>query len=103
LDGVKGTAPSPATLPTNFDAKLKAANNKVTNTFTYGPEAYDTVMLSALAALEAKDDGSKSIAAHLVDVSKDGTPCTGWKQCADLVKKGSNIDYQGASCPAHLN
>jgi branched-chain amino acid transport system substrate-binding protein len=103
LNGVKGTAPSPAELPPNFEQKLKAANPKVTTTFTYGPEAYDVVMLSALAALEAKDDGSKSIAAHIVDVSRDGTPCTGWKQCSDLVKKGTNIDYQGASGPADMN
>jgi len=103
LNGVKGTAPSPAELPAGFEGKLKAANSKVGTTFTYGPEAYDTVMLSALAALEAKDDGSKSIAAHIVDVSRDGTQCTGWKQCSDLVKKGENIDYQGASGPADLN
>ena len=103
LDGVKGTAPSPAELPPNFEQKLKDANSKVDKTFTYGPEAYDTVMLSALAALEAKDDGSKSIADHLIDVSKDGTQCTGWKQCSDLVKKGEDIDYQGASGPVDLN
>jgi ABC-type branched-subunit amino acid transport system substrate-binding protein len=102
LAGAKGTAPSPAELPADFKKRLVAANPKVKD-FTYGPESYDTVMLSALAALEAKDDGSKSIAAHIVDVSRDGTPCTGWKQCSDLVKKGENIDYQGASGPADLN
>ncbi len=102
LAGVKGTAPSPATLPADFKKRLVAANSKVKD-FTYGPESYDVVMLSALAALEAKDDGSKSIADHIVDVSRDGTACSGWKECSDLVKKGTNIDYQGASGPADMN
>ncbi len=102
FSGQKGTAPSPAELPPGFEKKLKQINPKV-NELTYGPESYDTVMLSALAALEAKDDGSKSIADHIIDISKDGTQCTGWTECADLVKKGEDIDYEGASGPTDMN
>jgi ABC-type branched-subunit amino acid transport system substrate-binding protein len=102
LDGVKGTAPSPAEFPADFKKQILGVDPKVKD-FTYAPESYDVVMLSALAALEAKDDGSKSIAEHIVDVSKDGTQCTGWKECSDLVKKGEDIDYQGVSGPADMN
>ena len=44
-----------------FKKELKKINPKVKD-FTYSTESYDTVMLSALAALEAGDDSGKSIA-----------------------------------------
>lgn len=102
LEGVKGTAPSPADLDPAFKPKLLKINPKIKD-FTYGPESYDTVMMSALAALEAKDDSGQSIASKLVDVSQGGTKCTGWADCSALVKKGEDIDYEGASGPTDMN
>jgi len=102
LNKVKGTAPSPADLPPSFTKRLLQVNPKIKD-FTYGPEAYDTVMMSALAALEANDDSGKAIASHLIDISEGGTKCTGWQQCSDLVKKGEDVDYEGASGPTDMN
>ena len=102
LTGVKGTAPSPAAEDPAFNKELLKIDPKIT-TFTYSSEAYDTVMMSALAALAAKDDSGKSIASQLIKVSKDGTKCKGWEQCSKLVKDGTDIDYEGASGPADLD
>ncbi len=102
LTGVKGTAPAPANPDPNFNKELQALDPKVKD-FTYSSEAYDTVMMSALAALAAGDDSGKSIASELINISKDGEKCTGWEQCSKLVEDGTDIDYEGKSGPADLN
>ncbi len=90
--------PRPGPSPT----KLKAIDPKVKD-FTYGPESYDTVMISALAALQAGDDSGEAIAKEIIKVSQDGTKCTGWEQCSKLVEDGEDIDYEGASGPTDMN
>ena len=103
LTGVKGTAPTAAEPDPAFNKKLKAADPKVTTTFTYGAESYDTVMMSALAALAAGDDSGEAIASELINISKDGTQCSGWEECSKLVEDGEDIDYEGKSGPADLD
>ena len=71
--------------------------------FTYSTESYDTVMMSALAALAAGDDSGEAIAKELINVSKDGTKCTGWEECSKLVEDGEDIDYEGKSGPTDMN
>jgi branched-chain amino acid transport system substrate-binding protein len=102
LTGMKGTAPSPADLDATFTDKLKAIDPKVKD-FTYGPESYDTVMISALAALQAGDDSGEAISKEILKVTQDGTKCTGWEQCSKLVEAGTDIDYEGASGPTDMN
>lgn len=100
LKGVKATYPG-AQLTGNFKKVLLKTDPTLKN-FTYGPESYDATVLTALAAVEAKSDSPTVIAKHIIDVSKDGTKCTTFKQCADLLKKGTNIDYDGVSGPVDL-
>ena len=38
----------------------------------------------------------------MIKVSADGTECTTYKECADLLKKGEDIDYNGVSGPVDL-
>ena len=76
LTGQKGTAPAAADLDPAFTDKLKAIDPKVKD-FTYGPESYDTVMISALAALQAGDDSGEAIAKEILKVVQEGTKCTG--------------------------
>jgi len=102
LTGMKGTAPSPADLDPAFTDKLKAIDPKVKD-FTYGPESYDTVMVSALAALQAGDDSGEAIAKNILKITNDGTKCSGWEQCSKLVEAGTDIDYEGASGPVDMN
>jgi ABC-type branched-subunit amino acid transport system substrate-binding protein len=102
LTGMKGTAPAPANPDPAFNKELQALDPKVKD-FTYSTESYDTVLMSALAALAAGDDSGKSIASELINISRDGTKCSGWAQCSKLVEDGEDIDYEGKSGPADLN
>ncbi len=100
LTGVKATYPG-AELTSDFKARMKKTNPKLSD-FTYGPESYDATVLTALAAIEAKTDDPTTFAPDIIKVSKDGTECSSFKECADLLKKGEDIDYQGVSGPCDL-
>jgi len=102
LEGVKGTFPAAAEVDESFNDRLLEINPKLKD-FTYGPQSYDAVMLSALAAIAADDDSGEAIAAELINVSKDGTECMGFKECADLLEKGEDIDYTGVAGPSDFN
>jgi ABC-type branched-subunit amino acid transport system substrate-binding protein len=92
LKGVKGTAPTSATPDKDFEALLKQTPPmKKTDALTYGPESYDAVIISALAAI-----------ANIAGVTREGTKCTSFKECADLLADGEDIDYDGKSGPADM-
>ncbi|MER6947773.1 ABC transporter substrate-binding protein [Nonomuraea sp. NPDC000554] len=101
LKGVKGTIPG-AAAPEEFQSKLKAINPKLED-FSYAPESYDATNLVALAAEAAKSDAGTDIAAKLAEVSKGGEKCKDFKTCADLLKAGKDIDYDGVSGPVEFN
>ena len=101
LEGVKATYPG-AELKNDFKKRLLKQNPKLTD-FTYGPESYDATIMSGLAAIAADNDSGTGIASELVAISEGGTKCTTFKQCAALLKKGEDIDYDGVSGPVDLN
>ena len=101
LEGVKGTNPGVAA-DDAFKARLKTIDPKL-DAYTYGPESYDATVLVALAAIAAKDDAGESIATKMQDVSAGGKKCTSFKDCADLLKNGEDIDYDGVSGPVEFN
>ncbi|MEU6710917.1 ABC transporter substrate-binding protein [Nonomuraea sp. NPDC046802] len=101
MKGVKGTLPG-AAAPEAFQKRLPAVNGELAE-YTYATESYDALILIALAAEAGKDDSGTSIAAHLVEVSKTGERCTSFKQCADLLRAGEDIDYDGVSGPVDFN
>ncbi|MEV0820476.1 ABC transporter substrate-binding protein [Nonomuraea rubra] len=101
MDGVKGTLPG-AEAPEAFQKRLLKVNPELAE-YTYAAESYDAVTLIALAAEAAKADTGAAIAGKLVEVSKGGTKCTGFKECADLLKAGTDIDYDGVSGPVDFN
>jgi branched-chain amino acid transport system substrate-binding protein len=39
----------------------------------------------------------------LVDVSREGTKCTTFEECAGLLEDGEDIDYDGVSGPIEFN
>jgi ABC-type branched-subunit amino acid transport system substrate-binding protein len=100
LTGVKATYPG-AELSSSFKQRMLKTDPSLKD-FTYGPEAYDATVLTALAATEAKTDDPTTFAPDIIKVSKDGTQCTSFQQCADLLKKGTDIDYQGVSGPVDM-
>jgi branched-chain amino acid transport system substrate-binding protein len=101
LAGMKGTTPL-TDLSTDFKSRIQAENSKLKD-FNYAGESYDATVLVALATLEAKTDGGTAIAAHINDVTKDGTKCTSFKQCADLIKAGKDVDYDGITGPLEFS
>ncbi|TMR98175.1 ABC transporter substrate-binding protein [Nonomuraea basaltis] len=101
LDGVKGTLPG-AAAPEAFQKRLLGVNAELAE-FTYASESYDAVVLIALAAEAAGDDSGAAIAAKLMDVSKTGEKCAGFKECVDLLKAGKDVDYEGVSGPVDFN
>jgi ABC-type branched-subunit amino acid transport system substrate-binding protein len=100
LKGVKATYPG-AELTSDFKTRMQKTNPKLKD-FTYGPESYDATTLIALAAIEAKTDDPTTFAPDIIKVSKDGTECSTFKECSDLLNKGEDIDYQGVSGPCDL-
>ncbi|NUP65948.1 MAG: ABC transporter substrate-binding protein [Nonomuraea sp.] len=101
LEDVKGTIPG-AAAPEAFQRRLLTVDPKLTN-YTYAAEAYDAATLIALAAEAAKDDAGAALAAELADVSKGGEKCDSFKECADLLKAGKDIDYEGVSGPVDFD
>jgi branched-chain amino acid transport system substrate-binding protein len=101
LDGNKGTLPG-AEQTDDFRARMLEVDPNLVD-FSYGPESYDAAILIALAAIAAEDDSGRSISSRLVDISKEGTKCTGFQECADLLADGEDIDYDGVSGPVEFN
>jgi branched-chain amino acid transport system substrate-binding protein len=101
LDGNKGTLPG-AEQTDDFRARMLAVDPDLVD-FSYGPESYDAAILIALAATAAEDDSGTSISSRLVEISKEGTKCTGFQECADLLADGEDIDYDGVSGPVEFS
>lgn len=111
LTGAKGTYPAvdPASIADFRDGLNEfwtGEGNDELADFTYGPESYDAVILLALAALEAGSAEGPDVAAHLQQVSGgagDGTKCTTYAECADIIIAGDVADYDGVSGPITFN
>jgi branched-chain amino acid transport system substrate-binding protein len=100
LTGVKGTAPGAAEPDAEFEARLRE-DPSVTD-LTYGAESYDAVVISALAAIAAGDDSGVAVGSEIVNVTRDGTECASFEECAALLEDGEDIDYQGKSGPTDM-
>ncbi|GGH40789.1 ABC transporter substrate-binding protein [Microbacterium album] len=103
LAGSKGTRAG-AELPDDFLDQLNevwtAGGNDPIDAVTYSAEAYDAVILIALAALKAVSVEGADIAAALTEVSGgsgDGEKCTSFAECAEIINAGNVADYDGYS------
>ena len=77
-----------------------ARGNAALELNAYGPETYDAVVLLALAALEASSTEGANMAEKLREVSGgsgNGTKCTSFAECADIINGGGTADYDGPS------
>jgi len=105
LEGAKGTTPGPV-LEDDFQARLNEAWTADGNTeledYSYAAESYDAVILMALAALAANATDAAAVSGKLQEVSGgsgDGTTCTSFAECADIILEGGTADYDGYSGP----
>jgi len=62
----------------------------------YTPEAYDAVVIAALAAESGSTDDPAQIASRLGAVTGDvGTKCRSYADCVELIGEGVDISYEG--------
>jgi branched-chain amino acid transport system substrate-binding protein len=73
------------------------------DSFSYGPEAYDAIVTTALAAAVAESDSGTDIGAEIPGVTREGTKCTSYEECMGLIEEGEDIDYDGASGPIEMS
>ena len=69
----------------------------------YGGQAYDCVVVLALAALAADTTGGPAIIGAIQNVTSGGQKCFDYAGCAALVADGADIDYDGVSGPLELD
>ncbi len=100
LDGMLGISQT-AKGGDAFKARLTAVAGDY---LAYGAEAYDCVVLLALAARLTGDpsDGDAMMAA-IAGLTHDGTECASYGECAALIDAGEDIDYRGVSGPINLS
>jgi branched-chain amino acid transport system substrate-binding protein len=97
LAGMKGTAPA-SEENAQFLSGLRAFSPDLVET-QYAPQVFDCVNVVALAAEAAGSDAATAIAGEMVGVTRDGTACSSFAECKELLGAGEDIDYQGASGP----
>ncbi|HEX6237078.1 MAG TPA: ABC transporter substrate-binding protein [Acidimicrobiales bacterium] len=97
LVGIKGTLPA-AEITDEFREQLLEIDPELID-FSYGPETYDAVIITALAAVAAESDNPAEMATHINGITRDGTECTDFAECRDLLEQGEDIDYNGPSGP----
>ena len=93
---IEGAEPDEA-----FRGRVKAINSTVTD-FRYAPEAYDAVMLAALAAIVAGNDNGLAVARSMGDVSAGGIKCLSFTECRSVLRTRDDIDFDGVSGPVNL-
>jgi ABC-type branched-subunit amino acid transport system substrate-binding protein len=99
LAGMRGTTPGvDVSTLTEFKDRLLGVNAELAD-FSYSAESYDAVMVIALAALAAGSDDGVAIGAQINDITRGGTKCTTFTECAELIAAGTDVDYDGVSGP----
>lgn len=105
IAGIKGTAAAAAEGGTFADDLAEFAPDLPQT--AYAAQAYDCVMLFALAAEKAESDSSHAIASNAVNVARgeaDGaTECSNWEDCVAALADGGDINYEGVSGSVDLN
>ncbi|MGH3825472.1 MAG: ABC transporter substrate-binding protein [Pseudonocardiaceae bacterium] len=96
LAGMKGTLVDLG--DETFVKRLKETNPTIRD-LAYSAQAYDAVVITALAAAVARTDEPAAVAEEINGVTKDGEKCTSFPACMTFVKEGKNIDYDGPSGP----
>jgi ABC-type branched-subunit amino acid transport system substrate-binding protein len=98
LSGMKGTTPlSP--VPEDFKRRVKTVDSQLID-YLYAGEAYDAVLISALAAETARSTDGPQIAKYMTAVTVGKGPnsiCESAKQCLDAIRAGRDVAYRGLS------
>jgi len=95
LTGMKGTTPL-SRLSQSFRDRLRGIDSQLKDE-AYAGEAYDAVVISALAAQIALTTDPKAIAGQINGVTTAGTACETPSDCLALIEAGEDILYKGIS------
>ncbi|MFV2085474.1 ABC transporter substrate-binding protein [Micromonospora sp. LOL_021] len=95
LTGMKGTSPL-TPLSDDFISRLRTVDRQL-NDFLYAGEAYDAVVISALATQLAGSTDPTDIAAQINGVTTGGEQCDVVALCLELARDGTDIAYRGVS------
>ncbi|MCX4387424.1 ABC transporter substrate-binding protein [Micromonospora peucetia] len=95
VDGMKGTTPL-TPLPEDFKNRLRSVDPKLTD-FSYAAEAYDAVLISAIAAQLAGTTEPAAIAKQIVGVTNGGQRCETAVECLSLARAGQDVEYRSVS------
>ena len=106
LEGMSGTSPTSAQVNAEWLEKVSAyweslGNNKLIDSM-YAAEAYDAVVVVALAVEIAGTDGATH-ADEIVNITAGGTKCTSFAECMLIIAEGGDPDYDGISGPLDFN
>jgi ABC-type branched-subunit amino acid transport system substrate-binding protein len=98
INGMMGTTPL-TPISDDFRQRLLAVDPSLT-TFSYGGEAYDATVISALAVQLAHTTDPATVAKYINGVtilSPGGVECTTIKDCLDGIAAGRDIAYRGVT------
>jgi hypothetical protein len=93
LDGMTGTAALSPLSPAFTSRLLKV--DPTLDSFNYAGEAYDAVIITALAAESAQSIDGPTIAAYINGVTASGVRCADVTSCLADIAVGTDIAYQG--------
>ncbi|MFM8483540.1 MAG: ABC transporter substrate-binding protein [Actinomycetota bacterium] len=106
LEGMQGTTPKGANVSEEWTGALstfwEGNGNPALEDFSYAAEAYDSAVVIALAVEKAGTDGAAH-ANEIVGITKEGTKCTSFAECLQIIKDGGDPDYDGISGPLDFN
>ncbi|MBL3686852.1 amino acid ABC transporter substrate-binding protein [Leucobacter zeae] len=104
LEGAQGTTPG-RTVDDAFEQALVSVSPDASKSLNFAPEAYDAIVLVALAAQRGGAADTQTIVdnLHAVSGSDGGEKCDGFKACVALLEDGKDIQYQGKAGGGPLN
>jgi ABC-type branched-subunit amino acid transport system substrate-binding protein len=97
LEGAKGTIPG-AFPSDEFQERLLGVDSGLTE-YSYAAESYDATILAALAAVRGGSNDAQTVRDNLAAVSgaEDGSECSSFSACVQLLDSGEDIMYVGQS------
>ena len=97
LAGIQGTSVRPDSVTKGFKATL-LKQDPTLKSFAYSAQAFDAVVITALAASDAQSNLASDIMASIPSVTRPGnTTCTSYSSCRQLQDAGTPIQYVGPS------
>lgn len=100
LAGLAGTSPVTDVSPA-FLARLHQVDPTLSET-RFAAQAYDLVIILALAAEVARTDAPTRFASQIPGITSGGTRCTNYDGCRNQSDQEANLNFEGQSGPIQM-